>query len=85
MRDVSRIETGQVEFQALDGLVTEADSDESEVTYFTLRDDISREREFSWDHGGVEFPVGRRVIVRYVDVAPEVSPHGINVMEMWID
>jgi hypothetical protein len=86
-RDVRRIETGEVEFQALDGVVAEAEDDDCEVTYFMLRDKTGREREFSWDGGGVDFPVGRGVIVRYVSVAPEVSsiPNGISVMEMWVD
>lgn len=85
-RDVRRIETGEVEFQALDGIVTEVEIQE-DVTYFMLRDNAGRGREFGWDGGGVEFPVGRRVIVRYVAVAPEVSssPDAISVMEMWVD
>lgn len=87
-RDVRRIETGEVEFQAIDGAVTEVEVEgELEVTYFTLRDNAGRERGFSWDGGGVEFPVGRRVIVRCVAASPEVSslPNVISVMEMWVD
>jgi hypothetical protein len=75
-----------VEFQALDGTVTEVEV-QGDVTYFMLRDDTGRGREFGWDGDSVKFPVGRRVIVRYVSVAPEVSgsPSAISVMEMWVD
>lgn len=84
---VRRIEIGELELEAFDGVITEVDDDGSEAIYFMLRDNTGREREFDWDGGGVQFKVGGRVVVRYVAVSPEVSslPDIISVMEMWVD